>query len=272
VVATLLAFTTQPSGTTHLQTLTGTPVIEARDASGILDARFGGTVSLAISPSSSLTNNTATFISGRATFSGLTVSGSGTGRTLNASSGSIAGTSAGFDIAQAQAIVTLNNLTATYDGNTKDGGAMTDPTGLTVAFSYTDLSGTALSGPPAAPGNFNVTATVSDDNYQGSATATLVINKPALPTANFSVSAIDINPGQAVTFTNQSSGFITGNFLETGDGSNSVAVDAAFVGGGRCGQGSAGLRRVAGVGKWGDGADGDGAGGICIQRTGARAG
>ena len=221
VIATQLVFTTQPTGAAYLQVMSGQPAIAARDANGNLDTDFSGTVSVSVSPSGIATNNTATMSNGLASFGGLIVSG-GAGRTLVASSGSITGTSASFDVSKAQATVTLHSLTATFDGVTKSGGATTIPPGLTVVLSHADRSGTALTGPPTGPGSFIVTGTISSENYVGSATGTIYINKPNSPTAKLATSATDINPGQSVTFTNQSSGFISSSFLETGIGTNSV--------------------------------------------------
>ncbi|MBT7585693.1 MAG: PKD domain-containing protein, partial [Gemmatimonadetes bacterium] len=221
VTATQLVFTTQPSDATYLQALTGQPIVEARDAAGNLDTGFTGTVSLSVNPSGVATNNTAIMSSGLATFSGLQVSG-GTGLSLVASSGTIAGTSATFDVAKAEATVSLTNLAPTYDGTAQNAGATTVPADLAVVFSYADPSGNALSAAPTGPGSFNVTGTINDVNYQGSATATIVIAQPNGPVVQLAASATEINPGESVTFTNQSSGFVSGSFLETGDGSNSI--------------------------------------------------
>jgi regulation of enolase protein 1 (concanavalin A-like superfamily) len=71
---------------------------------------------------------------------------------------------------KATATVTLGNLSASYNGSAKAATATTDPTGLTVNFTY-DGSATA----PTAVGSYAVVATINDASYQGSASGTLVI-------------------------------------------------------------------------------------------------
>jgi hypothetical protein len=66
--------------------------------------------------------------------------------------------------------VTLGSLNQTYDGTPRAATATTSPAGLSVTFTY--------DGTPVAPtviGSYAVVATVSDVNYQGSASGTLVI-------------------------------------------------------------------------------------------------
>jgi hypothetical protein len=75
-------------------------------------------------------------------------------------------------IAKATATVTLSDLSHVYDGTAKEASATTIPAGLTVTFTY-DGSATK----PTDAGSYAVVATVVDDNYAGSAEATLVIAK-----------------------------------------------------------------------------------------------
>ncbi len=72
----------------------------------------------------------------------------------------------------------------------------TDPAGLIAAVTYNG-STTA----PSAVGSYPVTATVSDANYQGSASGTLIITYAAdLGLAN-TVSAGPVKPGASLTYT-----------------------------------------------------------------------
>ncbi|QSV44630.1 MBG domain-containing protein [Geobacter benzoatilyticus] len=73
---------------------------------------------------------------------------------------------------KAAATVTLSGLTATYDGSAKAVTATTNPVGKSVAITY---GGSATA--PSAAGSYAVVATVTDPNYSGSATGTLVIAK-----------------------------------------------------------------------------------------------
>ena len=73
---------------------------------------------------------------------------------------------------KASAGVVLGNLSHTYDGSAKSVTATTLPSGLTVNFTY---DGSAAA--PVNAGSYAVSAIVSDPNYAGSATGTLVIAK-----------------------------------------------------------------------------------------------
>ena len=74
--------------------------------------------------------------------------------------------------AQAIASVTLNSLSQTYDGSAKYSSATTVPPGLAVILTY---NGSANA--PTNVGSYTVIATVTDPDYQGVATNTLVIQK-----------------------------------------------------------------------------------------------
>ena len=75
-------------------------------------------------------------------------------------------------IAKASATVTLGNLSAAYDGMAHAATAVTSPAGLAVSLTYNGASAA-----PSAAGSYNVVATVTDSNYAGSATGTLVISQ-----------------------------------------------------------------------------------------------
>lgn len=86
-----------------------------------------------------------------------------------AASGSFSNTAA-VTVTPAPATVTLSNLAQTYDGAPKPVTATTDPPGLTISITY--------DGSPDAPvdaGSYAVSAVITDPNYQGSASGTLVI-------------------------------------------------------------------------------------------------
>ncbi|MGZ4964003.1 MAG: MBG domain-containing protein [Limisphaerales bacterium] len=75
-------------------------------------------------------------------------------------------------IGKATATVTLASLAQTYDGTGKTATATTIPAGLAVGFTY-DNSVTA----PVNAGSYTVVGTISDVNYQGTSTGTLIISK-----------------------------------------------------------------------------------------------
>jgi rhamnogalacturonan endolyase len=83
--------------------------------------------------------------------------------------GSASGT---LTIAPAPAGVTLGNLAQTYTGTPRPVTVGTDPAGLGVTLAY---NGSATA--PTNVGSYAVVATVSDPNYVGSASATLVISQ-----------------------------------------------------------------------------------------------
>lgn len=75
-------------------------------------------------------------------------------------------------ISRAPAEVSFANLEQVYDGTPRSVLVATSPPGLTVVVTY---DGSALA--PTEPGNYPVSAIVEDADFQGSATATLVVNK-----------------------------------------------------------------------------------------------
>ncbi len=80
-----------------------------------------------------------------------------------------------FTIAKAIAPVGISNLAQKYTGIPSPVTTFTLPVGLTVTVSY---NGSPVV--PTAAGSYPVVATISDPNYQGSATGTLVISQSAL--------------------------------------------------------------------------------------------
>jgi hypothetical protein len=78
--------------------------------------------------------------------------------------------SQGFSVGKATATVTLGGLSQAYDGTVKRATVSTDPSGLSTSITYNGTSTT-----PTNAGSYTVVATVSDPNYQGTATGTLTI-------------------------------------------------------------------------------------------------
>ena len=66
------------------------------------------------------------------------------------------------------ATVVLSNMTQTYAGSPLIPTATTNPPGLVITWT---------NAPKTSAGSYAVTATVNDPNYEGSASATFVINK-----------------------------------------------------------------------------------------------
>jgi hypothetical protein len=77
-------------------------------------------------------------------------------------------------ISKGTGTVNLVNLSQTYNGTARSVTATTTPTNLTVNITYNGFSDA-----PTNAGSYTVIGTISDANYQGSATNTLVISKAA---------------------------------------------------------------------------------------------
>jgi MBG domain/Bacterial Ig-like domain (group 3)/Putative Ig domain len=81
-------------------------------------------------------------------------------------------------VGAATATITLGNLAQIYTGSPLPATATTVPAGQTVSFTY---NGNET--PPTAAGSYTVVATTNEPNYQGTATATLIISKATAPVA-----------------------------------------------------------------------------------------
>ena len=85
--------------------------------------------------------------------------------------GSAVSASAVLTVQKATAAVAIAGLAQTYDGTPRAITVTTAPAGLAVVVTY-DGGPT----PPTAPGSYAVVATVTDADYEGSASATLVVS------------------------------------------------------------------------------------------------
>lgn len=89
----------------------------------------------------------------------------------------VSGTGSSSDVVtvsttKADASVSLADLTVTYDGTRKSPTVTTDPAGLDVVLMYNGTTDV-----PVNAGTYEVTATINDDVFQGSANAMLEIEK-----------------------------------------------------------------------------------------------
>ena len=108
----------------------------------------------------------------------------------------IPSTSSILSVAKQFGTVTLNNLAQTYDGTAKSAGATTTPSGLAVNFTY---NGSASA--PTNAGSYTVVGTISNANYQGGATNTLVIGQAAASVSLGSLSQIYNGTARSATAT-----------------------------------------------------------------------
>ncbi len=102
-----------------------------------------------------------------------------------------------FAINKATAVITLSNLAQSFDGATKSATATTNPADLNVTLAYSQ-GGVPVASPINA-GSYDVTATVNDASFQGSASGALVIGK-ATPVVTWQ-SPQDITYGTALSST-----------------------------------------------------------------------
>ena len=107
----------------------------------------------------------------------------------------------------ASATVLLGSLSQTYDGSAKATTSTTSPAGLAVSYTY---NGSAVA--PVGAGSYAIVATITNPNYTGSATGTLVVAKasgglslqglsPTYTGSPISVGATTSPPGLAVNDT-----------------------------------------------------------------------
>ncbi|MDB6113035.1 MAG: hypothetical protein JWR69_4785, partial [Pedosphaera sp.] len=161
-----------------LFTVVGTNVLSATRQLG---ASFTGTVKTN-SVTATLTSGTVTFLTNSVALSTNTL-GAGSANSTTAilnppytvtaiysGDSTYIGSTNTLTVNNAVAIVTLGNLSATYDGTPKSASVTTTPPGLTVNFTY---DGSA--NPPVNPGTYQVIGTVADAIYAGSATNTFVV-------------------------------------------------------------------------------------------------
>jgi hypothetical protein len=87
----------------------------------------------------------------------------------------------------AQATVSLDGLTQTYDGTAKAVTVTTSSSGLAYTVAYTDASGNLVNSPEAA-GNYNVFVTINDPNYTGAATGQFAIAPATLGVSGITAS------------------------------------------------------------------------------------
>ena len=121
-------------------------------------------------------------------------------------------------IDKAVATITLGALNTTYDGNTHAATITTSPTGLAADVTYN-----ASATEPTDAGTYTVVATVNDQDYTGTATDSLVIDK-----APATVTLADLNHvfdglGHTVTPSTTPAGLTV---IVTYDGSTTPPVDA----------------------------------------------
>ncbi len=121
-------------------------------------------------------------------------------------------------IGKAAATVTLADLSQIYTGSGLSAAATTAPGGLTVNFTYDGLATL-----PINAGSYTVVGTISDANYAGSATGTLVISKAAAIVTLANLSQTYTGNGLSATATTSPGGLAVNL---TYDGAATLPVNA----------------------------------------------
>lgn len=118
--------------------------------------------------------------------------------------------------AKAPASITFSNLSQTYNGSGRTVSVITSPPGLPVSLTYDDNYAA-----PTNAGSYQVTATIANANYYGSATTTFTINKaPLMVTADDKAKAVGLPvPPLTLRYT----GFVAG------DNASAVAIAPVAV-------------------------------------------
>jgi hypothetical protein len=127
-------------------------------------------------------------------------------------------TSGILTISQAPAVVILGNLEAAYDGAPKFASITTEPASLAVTVTY--------DGSPDAPinlGSYEVEAVVTEVNYTGSASGTLVIGKGVAVVTLSGLEATYDGTAKSVGVVSDPAGLAV---LVTYDGSDAAPIDA----------------------------------------------
>jgi predicted outer membrane repeat protein len=141
-----------------------------------------------------------------------------------------------FTVTKATATVMLGSLAQTYNTTPRSATATTDPTGLSVEFTY---DGSA--NPPTNSGTYAVVGTINDLIYQGSATGTLEIGKDSqtisfgaitdkLTTDSVNLTATGGGSANPVTFAVTSGPAVITNNVLTFTTSGTVTITASQAG------------------------------------------
>lgn len=163
------AFSGLPSSLTYNTTVNDITII-ARDAEGKIATTFSGSVTFG--GTAGITGTTAAFNSGVLTYVSITPPLAGTGLTITVDNGLGQTGSVAVNVAPALAGIEFDpaSLSQTYDGTPRVVIVTTDPAGVSYAVSY--------EGEPDAPvnaGGYEVSAAITDPNYQGSASDILIV-------------------------------------------------------------------------------------------------
>ncbi|HEY4300377.1 MAG TPA: MBG domain-containing protein, partial [Candidatus Didemnitutus sp.] len=225
VVATITDPNYSGSASGSLQIAKVSLTVSAADASrafGAVDPAFSASISGFVG------SDSATVVSGVPALSTSATGLSGVGSyPIDVGIGTLAATNYSFDtfvpgtltIGAASASVSLGSLSASYDGSPKAASVSTTPGGIAYSLTY---NGSATI--PTNAGSYAIAVAITDPNYSGSASGTLVVAP-----ASLTVTAVNAtraygaaNPAFSATF----SGFVGSDAVTVVGGSPSFATTA----------------------------------------------
>ncbi|MDL0431355.1 Ig-like domain-containing protein [Marinobacter sp. TBZ242] len=169
VVASQLAFTTQPSGSVSGSALITQPVVTAQDGFGNTDIDFTETVALTEASAGSLTNNTQAAASGVATFTGLTYTATADQESFTLTANDQDGVGSNLSTADANAVTT--DVVATKLIFDTQPAPATVSSGVATAFSTVPVV-TAVDGNNLPDTGYSTDITLAEVNGAGTASLT----------------------------------------------------------------------------------------------------
>jgi hypothetical protein len=169
VVASQLAFATQPSGSVSGSALTTQPVVVARDAFGNIDADFTETITLVEASAGSMSNNTQASVNGVATFTGLTYSATADQQSFTLTADDQAGV--GSDLPTVDANAVTSDVVATKLIFDNQPAPTTLTSGVATAFTTVPVI-SAVDGNNVPDTGYSTDITLAEVNGAGSASLT----------------------------------------------------------------------------------------------------
>lgn len=169
VVASQLAFATQPSGSVSGSALTTQPVVVARDAFGNIDADFTETITLVEASAGSMSNNTQASVNGVATFTGLTYSATADQQSFTLTADDQAGV--GSDLPTVDANAVTSDVVATKLIFDNQPAPTTLTSGVATAFTTVPVI-SAVDGNNVPDTGYSTDITLAEVNGAGNASLT----------------------------------------------------------------------------------------------------
>lgn len=230
VIATTLAFTTQPAGSVSGAVLTTQPVVTAQDAFGNTDVDFTETVTLTEGSGGALTGSTQNAVSGIATFSALTYFASADQEAFTLTADDQSGV--GTDLATANASAVTSDVVATQLAFSTQPAPLSMNSGVATSFTTVPVV-VARDSNGITDTGYSTSITIAEVNGAGAATMSV----PGTDDIDGSTASVTLTPtsgvatytGMQITYT--ASGSVTENFnLQATSGALTAATSSQLTG------------------------------------------